>query len=55
MKKKVEKILIVNSGNGGNLKKIFPLLKKKKLQTYAFIYNSDTLFRFCFRNNIEAF
>ena len=26
--KKVEKILIVNSGNGGNLKKIFPLLLK---------------------------
>ena len=55
MKKKVKKILIINSGNGGNLKKIYHLLKNKNFQTHAFIYNSDTLFRFCLKNNIEAF
>jgi phosphoribosylglycinamide formyltransferase-1 len=55
MKKKVKKILIVNSGRGGNLKKIYLLLKKKNFKTHAFIYNSDTLFRFCLKNNIEAF
>ena len=55
MKKKIKKILIINSGDGGNLKKIFPLLKKKNFQIFAFIYDSDKLFKFCFKKNIEAF
>jgi len=55
MKKKIRKILIINSGSGGNLKRIYLLLKKKSFQTHAFIYNSDSLFRFCLKNNIEAF
>ena len=40
MKKKIKKILIINSGKGGNLRKIYPSLKKKNFQiTFIIIKN----------------
>ena len=54
MKKKIKKILIINSGKGGNLRKIFPLLKKENFKIFSFVYNSENLFRFCIKKNIEV-
>ena len=56
MKRNIKKLLIVNSGKGGNFKRIFPLLRSKgNFQIFVIIYNSESLNKFCVKNNIETF